>query len=79
MPGRFSGDHAWPVLGVHRGAANPQVPWRDLAGFRNVVAVLAALRLFQRLGNGAGEHFADVARLSDDEIDALCERINFGE
>jgi hypothetical protein len=19
MPGRFSGDHAWPVLGVHRG------------------------------------------------------------
>jgi hypothetical protein len=52
---------------------------------RETATVLAALRKFQRdAGNVrqlahmmATEHFKDIKPLSLDEIDALCERINF--
>jgi hypothetical protein len=50
---------------------------------RNVATILAALRVFQDIlktdDNDLQEmdHFEEVAALSVEEIDALCERINF--
>lgn len=49
---------------------------------REVATVLAALRLFQRgaaLSGAEMEHFAEAEPLTNEEIDALCERINFEE
>lgn len=59
---------------------------------REVSTILAALRYFQKelgdddaqvtRGNAEGEglpHFVELEPLTNDEIDDLCERINFGD
>ena len=52
---------------------------------REVAQVLAALRNWQTdslnedLADAFAGHFEDHASLDDDEIDALCERLNFAE
>ena len=52
---------------------------------REVAHLLAALRNWQTdslnedLAEAFAGHFEDHEPLSDDEIDALCERLNFGE
>ena len=58
---------------------------------RETATILAALRLFQEeldhyepteghmaIDIGEREHFVDVEPLTSDEIDELCEKINFG-
>jgi hypothetical protein len=59
---------------------NLQVSERELA------TILAALRLWQREGHRLGDCEDEIAtdgqtldRLTDTEIDLLCERLNFGE
>ena len=52
---------------------------------RDIAQLLAALRNWQTdslnedLAEAFAGHFEDHEPLSDDEIDALCERINFGD
>ena len=52
---------------------------------REIAQVLAALRNWQvdalneNLAETFASHFEDHEPLSDEEIDALCERINFGD
>lgn len=46
---------------------------------RETATVLAALRTFQRRPDAQLPHFDEIAPLSVDEIDCLCERINTGE
>jgi hypothetical protein len=52
---------------------------------RDVAQLLAALRNWQTdalnedLGESFAGHFEDHAPLTDDEIDDLCERLNFGD
>ena len=63
-----------PFIPVGRPSAPPS---------RNVATILAALRIFQDIlktdDNDLQEmdHFEECAPLSVEEIDALCERINF--
>ena len=51
---------------------------------RDIAQLLAALRNWQTdslnedLADAFAGHFEDHEPLSDDEIDALCERLNFG-
>lgn len=49
---------------------------------RELATVLAALRLFQEQDaddRADSEYFADVKPLTDDQIDALCERLNLAD
>ena len=52
---------------------------------RDVAQILAALRNWQvdglneDLAEAFAGHFEDHEPLTDDEIDALCERLNFGD
>ena len=52
---------------------------------RDIAQLLAALRNWQTdslnedLEDAFGGHFEDHAPLDDDEIDALCERLNFAK
>ena len=52
---------------------------------RDVAQLLAALRNWQTdslnedMEEGFAGHFEDHAALTDDEIDALCERLNFAD
>lgn len=55
-------------------------------GNRETAIILAALRYWQRCGNFAGDDINDIAtnngahdEMPNDEIDALCERLNLGE